>query len=68
MILKPLNTVVLIEHQYYLVQTRDFSASGWCIAQAVKKNDKIELQEETLLSTLNKNKVTGIMRLSNNNK
>ena len=67
MILKPLNQIVLKENQYYLVQIRDFSASGWCIAQAVKINKKTELQEEVLLSTLNKQKITGIMRLSSKN-
>lgn len=64
MILRNLNTTVLKEDHYYLVKIRDFSASGFCIAQAVKINGKLELQEEVLLSTLNKNKVTGIQRLS----
>ncbi|WP_329805438.1 hypothetical protein [Flavobacterium facile] len=64
MILRNLNTTVLKEDHYYLVKIRDFSVSGFCIAQAVKINNKLELQEEVLLSTLNKNKVTGIQRLS----
>ena len=64
MILRELNRTVLKEDQYYFVKIRDFSASGFCIAQAVKINNKLELQEEVLLSTLNKNKVTGIQRLS----
>ena len=64
MILNKLKAIDLKEGHYYFVKINDFSASGFCIAQAVKINGKLELQEEVLLSTLNKNKVTGIQRLS----
>ena len=64
MILEKLISIDLKEGHYYLVKTKDFSASGFCIAQAVKINNKIELQEEVLLSTIDKNKVSGVLKLT----